>query len=107
MKPGSLVSVVIPTYNRARTLRRAVESVLRQSYTNLELIVVDDASTDDTKAVLSSINDPRMRVITYEFNRGCAAARNIGARDARGEYLAFQDSDDEWLADKLSKQVAA
>jgi glycosyltransferase involved in cell wall biosynthesis len=107
MKPGSLVSVVVPTYNRASTLRRAVESVLGQSYANLELIVVDDASTDDTKAVLSSIDDPRMRVITHEFNKGCAAARNTGAMDSRGLYLAFQDRDDEWLADKLSKQVAA
>ena len=106
MKQGSLVSVVIPTYNRARTLRRSVESVLRQSYKNLELIVVDDASTDDTKAVLSSIDDARMRVITHEFNKGVAAARNTGATHARGAHLAFQDSDDEWLADKLSKQVA-
>ena len=107
MNPGTLVSVVIPTHNRARTLRRAIESVLGQGYQNLELIVVDDASTDDTRAVLSSIDDPRMRVVTHEFNRGCAAARNTGAINAHGVYLAFQDSDDEWLADKLLKQVRA
>lgn len=107
MKPGSLVSVVIPTYNRACTLRRAVESVLGQSYENLELIVVDDASTDDTKAVLSSIDDPRMRVIAHDLNKGFAGALNTGVRNARSDYLAFQDSDDEWLSDKLSKQVAA
>jgi glycosyltransferase involved in cell wall biosynthesis len=104
--PG-LVSVVIPTYNRAATLPRAIKSVLGQDYDNLELIIVDDASTDETAEVLSRVDDPRMRVIVHEKNKGFAGALNTGGHAARGDIIAFQDSDDEWLDGKLSRQMQA
>ena len=104
--PG-LVSVILPTYNRQRTLYRAISSVLTQSYADLELIVVDDASTDETPAVLARFSDPRLRYVRLERNGGAAHARNHGLGLVRGEFVAFQDSDDEWLAEKLAKQVAA
>jgi glycosyltransferase involved in cell wall biosynthesis len=106
MSAAPTVSVVIPTYNRARTLGRAIRSVLRQSLAELELIVVDDGSTDDTPAVLATFSDPRLRLIRRS-NGGAAAARNSGVAAATGEFIAFQDSDDEWLLDKLERQVAA
>lgn len=99
-----LVSVVLPTYNRARTLRRAVQSVLRQTMSDLELLVVDDGSTDDTAQCLAAIGDPRMRVLTVT-KRGVAAARNVGIAAAQAPFIAFQDSDDEWAALKLEKQL--
>jgi glycosyltransferase involved in cell wall biosynthesis len=99
------VSVVLPTYNRAATLRRALLSVLGQSERDLELIVVDDGSTDDTAAVLAAIDDPRLQVLT-QGNRGPASARNAGIRAARAALIAFQDSDDEWLPTKLAAQLA-
>ena len=100
------VSVVIPTYNRARTIRAAIESVLRQSYSDLELIVVDDCSKDETRKVLAAIKDPRMRAIFHDKNGGASVARNTGARAATGKWIAFQDSDDEWLPTKLELQIA-
>lgn len=100
-----MVSVVIPTYNRAATLRRAMESVLSQSYSDLELIVVDDGSTDETRELVASFSDPRVRYV-YQENGGACKARNRGVQEARGELVAFQDSDDEWLPGKLEKQVA-
>ncbi len=99
------VSVVIPTHNRAALLPRAMRSVLAQTYRDLELIVVDDASTDDTERVVASFDDPRIRYIRHDGRRGAAAARNAGIRAARGAYIAFQDSDDEWLLEKLDKQM--
>jgi glycosyltransferase involved in cell wall biosynthesis len=100
------VSVILPTYNRAATLRRAVHSVLHQSFGDLELIVVDDGSDDGTSELLSRFADPRLRVLRREVPGGPAQARNAGLRAARGALLAFQDSDDEWLLDKLERQVA-
>lgn len=102
-----LVSVIIPTYNRAHLLKRSIYSVLSQSYTNLELLVVDDASTDNTQDIVSQIDDKRLRYIRCKSNKGGAAARNIGIKEAQGELLAFQDSDDEWLWGKIEKQVEA
>lgn len=99
------VSVVIPTYNRLHSLPRAVESVLRQTFDDFELIVVDDCSKDGTIAYLESIGDPRLRIIRHEVNGGANAARNTGVRAARAEWVAFQDSDDEWLVTKLARQV--
>lgn len=107
MQQAPLVSVVIPAFNRARTLPRAIRSVLHQGYANLELIVVDDCSTDNTAEVIAQFGDPRLRYVRLERNQGAGGARNEGIRQARGQYVAFQDSDDEWLADKLEKQVAA
>lgn len=98
------ISVVLPTYNRVGTLRRAVESVLRQTFERIELIVVDDCSTDSSGEYLASITDPRVRIIRHEQNRGGNAARNTGIKAARAELIAFQDSDDEWLIMKLERQ---
>ncbi|UTP40977.1 glycosyltransferase [Phenylobacterium sp. LH3H17] len=102
-----LVSVVLPTYNRARTLVRAVNSVLHQSYSRIELIIVDDASTDDTETLVATIADPRVRYVRLAKNGGASRARNEGMRIAKGDYIAFQDSDDEWLADKLERTLGA
>jgi glycosyltransferase involved in cell wall biosynthesis len=101
-----LVSVVLPTYNRALLLPRAIRSVLNQSYRNLELIVVDDGSTDETERLVHSIEDDRIRYVSRD-NGGPAAARNAGIEVAAGELIAFQDSDDEWLDGKLERQVEA
>ncbi len=100
------ISVVIPTYNREQTILRAVQSVLNQTYTDLEVLVVDDGSTDATGEVVSRIEDDRVRYIPLERNGGVANARNIGVQMSEGEWLAFQDSDDSWREDKLEKQIA-
>jgi glycosyltransferase involved in cell wall biosynthesis len=100
-----VVSVIIPTYNRSRLIARAVKSVLDQTYKNFELIIVDDASTDNTEEVVSSFNDKRIRYVRHEKNKGEAAARNTGIKAARYDYIAYQDSDDEWLPEKLAKQM--
>ena len=98
-----LVSVVIPTYNRGWIVGEAVESVLAQDYAAFELIVVDDGSTDDTAAVLAAYDDV---VVVEQPNRGVSAARNRGVEHSRGDLIAFLDSDDLWLPEKLSTQVA-
>jgi glycosyltransferase involved in cell wall biosynthesis len=99
------VSVILPTYNRARLLPRAMRSVLNQSWRDLELIVVDDGSSDDTAAVVAAFDDSRVRYLAPAGNLGDAGARNRGIAAARGEWLAFQDSDDEWLLHKLALQM--
>ena len=101
-----LVSVIIPSYNREKTIERAVRSVLEQTYPSVEVIVVDDCSKDKTVDILKSILDKRLHVIVQEQNSGACRARNNGVSHARGEWIAFQDSDDEWLPDKLEKQIA-
>ncbi len=100
-----LVSVIIPTYNRVHTLPAAVDSVLRQTYDNLEVILVDDGSTDGTESYIKGLADNRVRYIKNTGNHGPAAARNLGVMQAQGEYVAFQDSDDEWHPEKLEKQM--
>jgi glycosyltransferase involved in cell wall biosynthesis len=99
------VSVIIPTYNRAHLVHHAIGSVLDQSYRDLELIIVDDASTDDTERVVDGFSDPRIRHIRHSQNRGAPAARNAGITVARGSTIAFLDSDDEWLPEKLVRQL--
>lgn len=101
---NDLISVVIPTYNRKDKLPACIESVLAQTYTNIEIIVVDDASTDGTQHLFDAPGDPRVHYVRYEQNRGACYARNLGAQHARGSILAFQDSDDLWHAEKLQKQ---
>ena len=96
-------SVVIPTYNRARILPRAVRSVLNQTFGDFELIVVDDASTDDTEEVVRAIGDARVIYLRQDANRGGAAARDRGIAAARGAYVAFLDDDDEWLPQFLER----
>lgn len=99
-----LVSVIIPTYNRASFLGRAISSVLAQSYEELELIIVDDGSSDNSKVICDEIQDER---ISYYFkdNGGVSSARNFGVERANGKFIAFLDSDDEWHTDKISKQL--
>jgi glycosyltransferase involved in cell wall biosynthesis len=99
------VTVIISTYNRAHLVCRAIGSVLSQTFHDWELIVVDDASTDNTKEVFYGLQDSRIYFIRHEARRGGSAARNTGIRKARGEYIAFLDSDDEWLPTKLQKQL--
>ena len=99
------VSIVIPTYNRANLLDRSIRSVLNQTYQEFELIVVDDASTDNTSDVITKFHDERIKFIRHDKNRGAGAARNTGIKAARYGYLAFHDSDDEWLPYKLEKQM--
>src|SRR5688572_7449441 len=98
------VSVVIPTYNRAHTVTDAIRSVLLQSFTDLELIVVDDGSTDDTAARIGGIPDARLRYVGGR-HAGVSAARNLGVREATGALIAFLDSDDLWQPDKLAYDV--
>lgn len=99
------VSVIIPTYNYGGFIKRAIRSVLRQTFEDFELIVVDDGSTDHTEAIVKSIPDRRIKYLRHTKNRGGNAARNTGLRAASGSYLAFLDSDDEWLPDKLDLQI--
>jgi len=99
------VSVIIPTYNRQHMVGRALGSVLTQTCRNIEVIVVDDGSSDDTEYEIARIDDVRIRYMRHTINRGAPAARNSGFAAARGKYVAFLDSDDEWLPDKLEKQL--
>jgi len=99
-----LVSVIIPTFNRARVVGRAIDSVLRQTYPCVEVIVVDDGSADDTAEVLQAYG--RAIVYVRQDNAGPSAARNRGVRESTGELVAFLDSDDAWLTTKLERQVA-
>jgi glycosyltransferase involved in cell wall biosynthesis len=101
-----LVSVVIPVYNRAHLLGRAIRSVLAQTFQDLELVVVDDGSSDGTSVVVHSFGDPRVRLVRLPQRGGVARARNVGIGQARGDLVAFLDSDDEWLPSKLEQQIA-
>lgn len=101
-----LVSIIIPLYNRENTIQRSVDSILNQTYTNIEVIIVDDGSTDKSVDMLKKYaDDSRVKVFYQGENKGANAARNRGIREAKGEYIAFQDSDDEWLSYKLEKQI--
>ncbi len=102
-----MVSVVIPTHDREHLVGRAIESVLAQSYSDWECIVVDDASVDCTERVVRGFDDPRIQYLRRDEQGGGAAARNTGIRQARGRYVAFLDSDDEWLPHKLERQIDA
>ena len=104
LEGGSMVSVIIPTYNRKSTILRAINSVLNQSYQDLEIIVVDDASTDDSFEIITGLANERVRCIKLDNHSGACVARNRGVEEAKGEFIAFQDSDDEWFSDKLEKQ---
>ena len=97
------ISVIIPTYNRKETLKRAIQSVLIQSYTPYEIIIIDDGSNDGTKEWLKD-NFPNVKYI-YQMNSGVSSARNKGIKFARGDWIALLDSDDEWLPSKLKDQA--
>ena len=99
------VSVVIPTYNRESVVVNAIRSVLSQSFQDFEIVVVDDGSQDSTETVLKEMKDSRIIYIQHSKNLGTAQARNTGIKNSKGKYVAFLDSDDEWLPEKLSKQM--
>lgn len=100
------VSVIIPTYNDSDVLMNAIDSVLKQTYHNLELIIVDDGSTDDTFEKVNLIVDERLRYIKHKKNKNASAARNTGIKNSSGDYIAFLDADDEWLPMKLEEQIS-
>lgn len=102
-----LVSVIIPTYNRAEIMEISINSVFRQTHSNLEIIIVDDASNDNTKEVVEAINNSKIRYYRHSTNRGGAAARNTGIEAAKGDYIAFLDSDDAWVPNKLELQLSS
>lgn len=99
------VGVIIPTHNRAHSLPAALESVLAQTWRDLEVLVVDDASTDGTADYLAGVPDPRVRHLRLDRSRGAGGARNAGLKAMNNEWIAFQDSDDQWAPDKLEKQM--
>ncbi len=100
-----VVSIIIPTYNRANLIGESISSVLNQTFKDFEVIIVDDGSVDNTESVVKSFNDARIKYIKCEKNRGACVARNLGIKIAKGKYIAFQDSDDKWLPEKLEKQI--
>lgn len=102
-----LVSIVIPTYNRAHLIKRSIRSVLDQTYQNFEIIVVDDGSTDNTEEIIKSFNESKLNYIKHNRNKGAAATMNTGINYSKGDFVAFQGSDDEWLLEKLEKEMKA
>jgi len=101
---NKLVSVIIPTYNRAKIIKKSIDSVLAQTYQDIEIIIVDDGSKDNTKELIESLNNPKIKYF-YQENAGASAARNTGIKNASGQFIAFLDSDDVWLSEKLEKQL--
>jgi len=101
----SLVSVVIPTRNRIDLLIRAIKSVINQTYNDWEIIVIDDASNDSTKSVMSGMKSYRIKCIHLKEKSGGAVARNIGIKNSSGDLISFLDDDDEWMPEKLQKQI--
>lgn len=99
------VSVILPTYNRRHTIRRAIASVLGQTLEDYEMLVIDDGSTDGTADLMRTFKDPRVRYVRRYQNCGASAARNVGLDLARGKYIAFLDSDDEWLPESLERRL--
>lgn len=99
------VSVIIPTYNRSELLKKAVKSLESQSHQNIEIIIIDDFSTDDTAEVVGKMKDSRIIYIRHDINKGGSEARNTGIKRATGRFIGFLDSDDQWLPDKLEKQL--
>lgn len=99
------VTVCITTYNREDLLANTINSVLNQTYRKFELIIIDDCSTDNTEGLVNTIYDDRLRYVRHKQNKGLAAARNTGIKEAKSKYIAFLDDDDEWLPKKLQEQV--
>lgn len=102
----SLVSIIMPTWNTERFIAEAIQSVLNQTYQNWELLIVDDCSTDNTEQVVASFKDDRIKYFHNEESCGAALTRNRAMREAQGEWIAFLDSDDLWMPEKLEKQIA-
>ncbi|KOY50664.1 Glycosyl transferase family [Polaribacter dokdonensis DSW-5] len=100
-----MVSVIIPSYNRGSTIKLAIQSVLDQTYKNIEVIVIDDGSTDNTEEIILELNSDKVSYYKNAKNIGACGSRNRGINLAKGDYIAFQDSDDEWLPEKLERQL--
>ena len=98
------ISVIIPTYNRAKSIIHSIKSVLTQTYHNLEVIIIDDCSNDNTESLISKIEDNRIKYIKLKENKGANFARNLGIKLSTGKYITFQDSDDIYHRDKIEKQ---
>lgn len=105
LREKGLVSVIMPSYNTAEYITESIQSVINQTYTNWELIIVDDCSTDNTEEIVSQICDERIRYIKNDINSGAAVSRNKALREAKGQWIAFLDSDDIWMPEKLEKQI--
>lgn len=103
---NELVSVIMPSYNTGNYIAESIQSVQSQTYSNWELIIVDDCSTDNTDAVIAQFDDPRIHFLKNEKNSGAAVSRNRALREAKGRWIAFLDSDDLWHPQKLEKQIA-
>lgn len=101
-----LVSIIMPSYNTAPYIKETIQSVLDQTYQSWELIIVDDCSTDNTDEVVASIKDERIKYFHNEKNSGAAVSRNRALREAKGRWIAFLDSDDLWMPEKLEKQIS-
>lgn len=100
-----LVSIIMPSYNTAQFIEASINSIIGQTYKEWELIIIDDCSSDNTKEILEKIDNPQIRVIFQESNKGAAYSRNIGLKNAKGKWIAFLDSDDIWNERKLEKQI--
>ena len=105
LENSPLISIILPTFNREKIVITAIQSILEQTYTKFQLIIVDDHSTDETARVISNLKDKRIQLICNEENRGPAISRNIGVTYAASNIITFHDSDDIWHKDKLEKQI--
>jgi len=103
---NELVSVIIPCHNNASTILRAIDSVLKQTYQNIEIIVIDDVSTDNSTNIVKSINDPKVTLLVNKTNLKAGITRNVGLDKARGQYIAFLDADDAYREDKIELDIA-
>ena len=101
-----IISIIVPVYNAAKYIRETVESVLAQTYSDWELLLIDDCSSDSSCEIIDSFTDPRIRLIKLPENKGAYAARNRGLKEAEGRYIAFLDADDLWEKEKLEHQLA-
>ena len=102
-----LISIIMPTYNRKDIIQKAIASVLNQTYTNFELIIIDDGSDDGTYTLLKSLKDKRIRIFHHEKNKGCSYSRNIGLKNAEGEIIMYLDSDNEWDSKYIETMLGA
>lgn len=101
-----MISIIVPVYNAEKYIEETINSVLNQTYSDFELILVDDVSTDNSIAIISKFNDSRIRLIALDENSGAYAARNRGLAEAKGEYISFLDADDLWMPEKLEREAA-
>lgn len=100
-----LVSIILPVYNAEQFLKETMLSIITQNYKNIELLIINDASTDRSREIINNFNDKRITLFNLEKNKGVANARNIGLKESKGEYITFIDSDDLWTSDKITEQV--